>query len=90
MPFKRTIITVALSPGDRAGIGSAVHRVVSLTLGQHLLLLISIAVAVRTLLIGRRWHRLVAFYLCGAGVGGGDGWGRVCGGGTLRVEGAVA
>lgn len=90
-----TIIIIHLATRHRARVSCAVHRVVSslgltliLTLGQQLLLLISISVAVGALLIGGRRHRLVAFSLCGAGVGAGDRWGGV--GVALRVKGAVA
>lgn len=61
----------------------------SRSLGQHLLLLISIPVAVGALLIGRRRHRLVALLLCGAGVGAGYRRGGV-GDAALGVEGAIA
>lgn len=87
-----TIIIIPLATSHWTRVRRAVHGVVSsplaLILGQHLLLLLSIPVAVRALLVGRRRHRLVAFCLCGAGVGAGDRWGGV--GAALWVKGAVA
>lgn len=88
-----TITIINLSTRYRTRVSRAVHWVVSslaliLTLGQHLLLLISIPVAVRALLVGRRRHRLIAFCFCGCGVGAGDGRGGV--GVALRVKGAIS
>lgn len=45
------------------------------SLGQHLLLLLPIAIAVRALLVSWRRHRLVAPRVCVAGVGAGIGRG---------------
>lgn len=63
-----------------------------LTLGQHLLLLVSVAVAVGALLVRRGRHRLVTLSLGGAGVAAGGGRAGVGGGAAtaLGVKGAVA
>ena len=96
-PSWLTVIIIHLAARHWAGVSGAVHGVVSclalgLVLCQHLLLLVSVAVAVGALLIGRGGHRLVAFSLGGAGVGAGHGRAGVVGGAAaaLRVKGAAA
>lgn len=63
------VVIVHLTPSHRAGVRCAVHGVVhslTLILGQHLLFLIPVPVAVGTLLVSRGRHRLVALSLSGA------------------------
>lgn len=83
---------IGMSSCHRTGIRRAVRRGASslayrAALGQHLLLLLSITVAVRALLVNGWRHRVVALSLGAAGAGYGRGG---IGGAALGVKGTVA